>query len=57
LASKHQEVPCFHLEANQIKEIGEQLLAIPHIRPIRVASTGLAILPMKIAGNDPPCTI
>ena len=42
---------CFRLKANQIREIGEQLLAIPHIRRVRFASKGLAILPMKITGD------
>jgi lysine 2,3-aminomutase len=39
---------CFRLKPSQIGEIGDQLLSIPHLRRIRFATKGLAILPMKI---------
>ena len=42
---------CFRLKASQIRDIGDQLLAVPHLRRIRFASKGLAILPMKITGD------
>lgn len=38
----------FNLTAKHIEHIGEQLLAIPHIRRLRYATKGIAILPMKI---------
>lgn len=38
----------FMLKPNRLKYIGESLLAIPHIRRIRIATKGLAIMPMKI---------
>lgn len=39
---------CFRLKPAQIKEIGEELISIPHVRRIRFATKGLAIQPMKI---------
>jgi len=36
------------LKAEQIREIGMQLLQLPNIRRIRYATKGLAIMPMKI---------
>ncbi len=38
----------FNLTAKYIRLIGERLLAIPHIRRLRYATKGIAILPMKI---------
>jgi lysine 2,3-aminomutase len=38
----------YSLRADQIALIGERLLAIPHIRRMRFATKGLAVLPMKI---------
>lgn len=38
----------FRLKASQVKEIGEELLKIDHIRRFRYATKGLAIMPMKI---------
>lgn len=38
----------FNLTAKYIQHIGEQLLEIPHIRRLRYATKGIAILPMKI---------
>ncbi len=38
----------YNLPAKYIQHIGEQLLAIPHIRRLRYATKGIAILPMKI---------
>jgi len=35
-----------------IKHIGHRLLEIPHIRRFRYATKGLAVLPMKITGDD-----
>ena len=51
----------FRLKASQVKEIGEQLLKIDHIRRFRYATKGLAIMPMKIltdhAWTDAVCEI
>ena len=38
----------YMLPANKIKEIGEILLAIPHVRRLRFATKGPAVMPMKI---------
>ncbi len=38
----------FMLKAHRIKQIGETLLAIPHVRRIRFASKGPAVMPMQI---------
>jgi len=38
----------FNLTPKYIRLIGEKLLAIPHIRRLRYATKGVAILPMKI---------
>lgn len=42
----------FMLTAEQVTFIGESLLKIPHIRRIRYATKGIAILPMKILTDD-----
>tara|TARA_Y100001938_G_scaffold106681_1_gene145669 strand:+ start:366 stop:1670 length:1305 start_codon:yes stop_codon:yes gene_type:complete len=42
----------FRLRANQVKEIGEELLKIDHIRRFRFATKGLAIMPMKILTDN-----
>jgi lysine 2,3-aminomutase len=38
----------YRLRPAQLRLIGERLLAIPHIRRLRFATKGLAVLPMKI---------
>tara|TARA_R110000824_G_scaffold142824_3_gene310133 strand:+ start:1717 stop:3039 length:1323 start_codon:yes stop_codon:yes gene_type:complete len=38
----------YRLKASQIKEIGEELLKIDHVRRFRFATKGLAVMPMKI---------
>jgi len=38
----------YRLKASQVKEVGEELLKIDHIRRFRFATKGLAIMPMKI---------
>lgn len=38
----------YRLKADQVRELGNALLDIPHIRRIRFATKGLAIQPMKI---------
>ena len=38
----------YRLKASQVRELGNALLDIPHIRRIRFATKGLAIQPMKI---------
>ncbi len=43
----------FNLTPKYIKHIGEQLLDIPHIRRMRYATKGIAILPMKILTDEP----
>ncbi|MGB0452130.1 MAG: KamA family radical SAM protein [Bacteriovoracaceae bacterium] len=42
----------YMLNAKQIRYIGENLLKIPHIRRIRLATKGIAIFPMKILTDD-----
>ena len=42
----------FNLTPKYITHIGEQLLAIPHIRRLRYATKGIAILPQKILTDD-----
>ena len=42
----------FRLRASQVKEIGEELLKIDHIRRFRFATKGLAIMPMKILTDN-----
>ncbi|KAF3008710.1 hypothetical protein E8E13_009610 [Curvularia kusanoi] len=38
----------YYLQPDDIKEIGERLLSIPHIQRIRFASKGLAVAPCRI---------
>ncbi len=38
----------YQLRAEQITQIGESLLAIPHVRRFRYATKGLAVMPQKI---------
>ncbi|TWT47834.1 KamA family radical SAM protein [Botrimarina hoheduenensis] len=42
----------FNMTATHLTHIGENLLAIPHIRRLRVATKGIAILPQKILTDD-----
>lgn len=42
----------FMLAPQHLRLIGETLLAIPHIRRIRFASKGLAVMPMKVLSHD-----
>lgn len=42
----------YMLTPTQIKYIGENLLKIPHIRRIRLATKGIAIFPQKILTDD-----
>ncbi len=42
----------FNLTTKYITHIGEQLLAIPHIRRMRYATKGIAILPQKILTDN-----
>ena len=42
----------FNMTAKHIKHIGERLLGIEHIRRIRYATKGIAILPQKITSDD-----
>lgn len=41
----------YMMPANKLQEVGETLLAIPHIRRIRFASKGPAVMPMKILSD------
>jgi lysine 2,3-aminomutase len=43
----------YQLRPEQVTSIGESLLAIPHVRRIRYASKGLAVMPQKILTDDP----
>ena len=38
----------YYLNADQLRMIGERLLAIPHIKRFRFATKGLAVCPMRI---------
>lgn len=42
----------WNLRAAQIKTLGERLLGIPHIRRIRFASKGPAVMPQKVLSDD-----
>lgn len=42
----------YRLKADQLLEIGHALLDIPHIRRFRIATKGLAILPMRVRAGD-----
>lgn len=42
----------FNLTPRYIRLIGETLLSIPHIRRLRYATKGIAILPMKILSDE-----
>jgi lysine 2,3-aminomutase len=44
---------CYRLKPEQIRFIGEKLLAMPHIRRFRFATKGIAIQPMKILSDQP----
>lgn len=41
----------YFLSARHLREVGETLLAIPHVRRIRFATRGPAVLPMKILSD------
>jgi len=43
----------YQLRAEQISEIGESLLKIPHVRRIRYATKGPAVMPQKILTDEP----
>jgi len=42
---------CWNLRADQIEHIGKTLLAIPHIRRMRFATKGPAVMPQKILSD------
>ncbi|MEM7452900.1 MAG: KamA family radical SAM protein [Planctomycetota bacterium] len=42
----------FNMTAKHITHIGERLLGIPHVRRLRYATKGIAILPMKITTDE-----
>ncbi|KAK6511288.1 hypothetical protein TWF481_000209 [Arthrobotrys musiformis] len=42
----------YYLDPQQILEIGQYLLSIPHIQRIRYASKGLAVCPSRILDNE-----
>ena len=42
----------FNLTARYITRIGQRLLEIPHVRRLRYATKGIAVLPMKILTDD-----
>ncbi len=43
----------YRLKADQIRFIGERLLAMPHIKRFRFATKGIAIQPMKVLTDAP----
>ncbi|KAF1924668.1 kama family protein [Didymella exigua CBS 183.55] len=46
----------YYLQPEDLREIGERLLSIPHIQRIRFASKGLAVAPCRIADETDPWT-
>ncbi len=42
----------WHLRAAQIRDLGRALLDVPHVRRIRFASKGPAVLPQKVLGDE-----
>lgn len=42
----------FNLRADQIREIGQRLLAIPNVRRMRFATKGPAVMPQKLLTDD-----
>src|ERR1700733_7907755 len=42
----------YQLRAQHIEEIGDALLSIPHVRRLRFATKGPAVMPMKILTDD-----
>ena len=42
----------YMLTSKQLKYIGENLLKIPHIRRVRIATKGIAVMPQKILTDD-----
>ena len=42
----------WNLRASQIELLGERLLAIPHVRRMRFASKGPAVMPQKVLSDD-----
>lgn len=46
----------YYLEPEHLRFIGEQLLAIPHIKRFRFATKGLAVCPMRIIDPNDPWT-
>jgi lysine 2,3-aminomutase len=43
----------YNLSAARITELGNQLLAIPHVRRLRFATKGPVVLPQRLLGDDP----
>lgn len=43
----------FNMTAKHIRHIGERLIGIDHVRRLRYATKGIAILPMKILTDEP----
>ncbi|MFT7626259.1 MAG: lysine 2,3-aminomutase, partial [Myxococcota bacterium] len=43
----------YQLKASQMEELADGLLSIPHIRRIRIATKGPAIMPMKLLTDQP----
>lgn len=43
----------YRLKPDQLLEVGNTLLDIPHIRRFRIATKGLAVVPMRIKAGDP----
>ncbi|KAF2622594.1 kama family protein [Macroventuria anomochaeta] len=46
----------YYLQPDDLREIGERLLSIPHIQRIRFASKGLAVAPCRITDETDPWT-
>jgi lysine 2,3-aminomutase len=43
----------YNLSAARLTELGDRLLAIPHVRRLRFATKGPVVLPQRLLGDDP----
>ncbi len=42
----------FMLKGSDLRELGERLLRVPHLRRLRLATKGLAVMPMKLLSDS-----
>jgi lysine 2,3-aminomutase len=43
----------YMLKPSELRDIGQTLLDIPHVRRMRFATKGLGVMPMKLLGDEP----